>query len=145
MLCCAGSRQLFLGDVQSGIKKFGALFAFLSQEVVLSPNRQHLDELPAQARENVLSVVAAYIPYYYPPGVSGAPRLTDGLRACHAAATAGAVQHSFGLAVCACKQAFTACWTCCWLWCCRASHAVMESCCGTGNVCSTSNTAEWCA
>eukprot|EP00878_Enallax_costatus_P027555 GHUV01029683.1.p1 GENE.GHUV01029683.1~~GHUV01029683.1.p1 ORF type:complete len:276 (+),score=63.20 GHUV01029683.1:807-1634(+) len=63
-----GSRQLFLGDVQSGIKKFGALFHFLSQEVVLSPNRQHLDELPAQARENVLSVVAAYIPYYHPPG-----------------------------------------------------------------------------
>lgn len=62
----AGSRQLFLGDVQSGIKKFGALFHFFSQEVVLSPNRQHLDELPAQARENVLSVVAAYIPYYHP-------------------------------------------------------------------------------
>jgi hypothetical protein len=34
--CCfghplfAGSRQLFLGDVQSGIKKFGALFFFLA-------------------------------------------------------------------------------------------------------------------
>jgi hypothetical protein len=27
---CAGSRQLFLGDVQSGIKKFGALFFFLA-------------------------------------------------------------------------------------------------------------------
>lgn len=66
----AGSRQLFLGDVQSGIKKFGALFHFFSQEVVLSPNRQHLDELPAQARENVLSVVAAYIPYYHPLAVS---------------------------------------------------------------------------
>lgn len=62
-----GSRQLFLGDVQSGIKKFSALFDFLAGEVVLSPNRQHLDELPAQARENVLSVVAAYIPYYNPP------------------------------------------------------------------------------
>eukprot|EP00775_Hariotina_reticulata_P006052 gene6052-6290_t len=35
-----GSRQLFLGDVQSGIKKFAALFNFLSQDVVLSPNRQ---------------------------------------------------------------------------------------------------------
>jgi hypothetical protein len=35
----AGSRQLFLGDVQSGIKKFVALFNFLSQDVVLSPNR----------------------------------------------------------------------------------------------------------
>ena len=31
LLCvCAGSRQLFLGDVQSGIKKFGALFFFLA-------------------------------------------------------------------------------------------------------------------
>jgi hypothetical protein len=30
VLCCAGSRQLFLGDVQSGIKKFGALFFFLA-------------------------------------------------------------------------------------------------------------------
>eukprot|EP00879_Flechtneria_rotunda_P004592 GHRR01004847.1.p1 GENE.GHRR01004847.1~~GHRR01004847.1.p1 ORF type:complete len:391 (+),score=116.64 GHRR01004847.1:737-1909(+) len=61
-----GSRQLFLGDVQSGIKKFAALFRFLSQEVVLAPNRQHLDELPLQAREIVLSVVAAYMPYYCP-------------------------------------------------------------------------------
>lgn len=65
----AGSRQLFLGDVQSGIKKFAALFGFFANEVVLSPNRQHLDELPLTARENVLSVVAAYIPYYNPPGV----------------------------------------------------------------------------
>ncbi|WIA11477.1 hypothetical protein OEZ85_011591 [Tetradesmus obliquus] len=62
-----GSRQLFLGDVQSGIKKFAALFGFLSQGVVLSPNRQHLDQLPAQARETLLAVVAAYTPYYTPP------------------------------------------------------------------------------
>jgi hypothetical protein len=67
--CAAGSRQLFLGDVQSGIKKFSALFGFLSQQVVLSPNRQHLDELPAQARETLLAVVAAYTPYYTPPAV----------------------------------------------------------------------------
>jgi hypothetical protein len=66
----AGSRQLFLGDVQSGIKKFSALFGFLSQQVVLSPNRQHLDQLPAQARETLLAVVAAYTPYYTPPAVS---------------------------------------------------------------------------
>lgn len=37
--CTAGSRQLFLGDVQTGIKKFQVLFDFLAYEVVLSPNR----------------------------------------------------------------------------------------------------------
>jgi hypothetical protein len=42
----------------------------VSQEVALSDNRQHLDELPARARETLLSVVAAYIPYYNPPHVS---------------------------------------------------------------------------
>lgn len=62
-----GSRQLFLGDVQSGIKKFGALFFFLANDIALSDNRQHLDELPARAREALLSVVAAYSPYYNPP------------------------------------------------------------------------------
>jgi hypothetical protein len=59
--------------VQSGIKKFSALYGFLSQQVVLSPNRQHLDELPAQARETLLAVVAAYTPYYTPPAVSHLP------------------------------------------------------------------------
>lgn len=39
------------------------------QEIALSDNRQHLDELPARARETLLSVVAAYIPYYNPPQV----------------------------------------------------------------------------
>lgn len=39
------------------------------QEIALSDHRQHLDELPARARETLLSVVAAYIPYYNSPQV----------------------------------------------------------------------------
>lgn len=46
-----------------------AVNTLLPQEVALSDNRQHLDELPARARETLLSVVAAYIPYYNPPHV----------------------------------------------------------------------------
>ena len=69
MVPLAGSRQLFLGDVQSGIAKFRRLFLFFLDEVVLSPNRVALDGLPAQARENVLGVVAAYVSYYSPPDV----------------------------------------------------------------------------
>jgi hypothetical protein len=46
------------------------LLLVLLQEIALSDNRQHLDELPARARETLLSVVAAYIPYYNPPHVS---------------------------------------------------------------------------
>lgn len=40
-----------------------------AQDIALSDNRQHLDELPARAREALLSVVAAYSPYYNPPHV----------------------------------------------------------------------------
>lgn len=49
------------------------LLLLLPQEIALSDNRQHLDELPARAREALLSVVAAYCPYYNPPHVSSTP------------------------------------------------------------------------
>ncbi|GBF87356.1 K-stimulated pyrophosphate-energized sodium pump protein [Raphidocelis subcapitata] len=59
-----GCRQLFLGDVQSGSRRFHPLFSFVAHEIALSPNRVPLDGLPAQARVEVLRVAAAYLPYY---------------------------------------------------------------------------------
>lgn len=65
-----GSRQLFLGDVQTGVRKYAPLFDFLAHQVVLSPNREPLDALPEAARSGLLAVVAAYMPYYAELGVS---------------------------------------------------------------------------
>lgn len=60
----AGCRQLFLGDVQSGVKKFEPLFQFLARNIVLADDRRPLDRLPSQARTTLLSVTAAYLLYY---------------------------------------------------------------------------------
>ncbi len=65
----AGARQLFLGDVNSNSCKFGPLFRFFAFEVAMGPNRQHLDELPARARTQLLATVASFLPYYCDPGV----------------------------------------------------------------------------
>lgn len=65
----AGCRQLFLGDVQSGSRRFQPLFDFVAQGIALAPNRGPLDGLPAQARAEVLKVAAAYLPYYEPAEV----------------------------------------------------------------------------
>jgi len=46
------------------------LYGCLQDAAAAAAFRQCLDQLPAQAREIVMSVVAAYLPYYHPPEVS---------------------------------------------------------------------------
>lgn len=67
--CCSGVVLIVasLASAEYACTVWMALF--MMQEIALSDNRQHLDELPARARETLLSVVAAYIPYYNPPQV----------------------------------------------------------------------------
>jgi hypothetical protein len=59
-----GCRQLFLGDVQAGSRRFAPLFDFVLRGVALAPNRAALDGLPHQARVDVLRAAAAFLPYY---------------------------------------------------------------------------------
>ena len=60
----AGARQLFWSDVHAGKTNFQAMYAFLADEVALSSDRRQLDALPMQSRAKLLSVTAAFVPYY---------------------------------------------------------------------------------
>lgn len=65
----AGARQLLWGDVQSSNDHFEALYSFLADRIVFSKDKELLDQLPAQSRAALLSVVASFLPYYNIPQV----------------------------------------------------------------------------
>ncbi|KAI7841005.1 hypothetical protein COHA_005233 [Chlorella ohadii] len=60
----SGARQLFVGDAETGRTAFQPLYAFILEQVVLSPDRQRLDALPRPARASILALAAAFLPYY---------------------------------------------------------------------------------
>ncbi|KAL4424031.1 hypothetical protein ABPG75_001332 [Micractinium tetrahymenae] len=60
----SGTRQLFLGDVETGKTAFQPLYAFIAEQVVLSADQRRLDALPAPGREHVMALAAAFLPYY---------------------------------------------------------------------------------
>ena len=64
-----GARQLFWGDVHSTRTHFRSLYAYLSKDVALNSDTGRLDSLPAPSRAALLSVVAAFLPYYAQPQV----------------------------------------------------------------------------
>lgn len=62
------------GDVEADTVHMRPMHAFTAQRVVFSPDRRLLDGMPRPARAGLLSVIAAYLPYYtsereVPPGV----------------------------------------------------------------------------
>lgn len=61
----AGARQLLWGDVHSAASNFKPLYDFLAREIVLPPQRP-IATLPTQSWLGLLSVVAAFLPFYYP-------------------------------------------------------------------------------
>ncbi|KAK9836373.1 hypothetical protein WJX84_009968, partial [Apatococcus fuscideae] len=63
----SGARQLFWGDVHSTRTHFRSLYAYLSKDVALNSDTGRLDSLPAPSRAALLSVVAAFLPYYAQP------------------------------------------------------------------------------
>ena len=65
----AGAGQLFWSDVHSSLIHFQPLYTFMANEVVLCSDRRRLDTLPPQSRAKLLSVVAAFLPYYTPSAV----------------------------------------------------------------------------
>lgn len=60
----AGMRQMMWGDVEAGTMHMKPMHAFTAQEVVFSSDRRRLDSMPGPARTGLLSVIAAYLPYY---------------------------------------------------------------------------------
>ncbi len=62
----SGARQLFLGDVETGSSAFQSLFTFISEQTVLAIPRTRLDSMPGPAREGILSLIAAFLPFYLP-------------------------------------------------------------------------------
>mmetsp|Transcript_34228 Transcript_34228/g.75951 ORF Transcript_34228/g.75951 Transcript_34228/m.75951 type:complete len:538 (-) Transcript_34228:177-1790(-) len=62
-----GIRQLFLGDIQSGQRRFAALYHFLADEMVLGPSFSFLSSLPLSSKSELLGSVAAVLPYYSDP------------------------------------------------------------------------------
>ncbi|CAL8466912.1 g6448 [Coccomyxa elongata] len=70
-LLVAGAGQLFWSDVHSSLIHFQPLYNFMANDVVLSSDRRRLDTLPPQSRAKLLSVVAAFLPYYTPSAALG--------------------------------------------------------------------------
>ncbi len=66
---CAGTRQLFWSDVHSSLVHFQPMYSFMAHDIALSSDRRRLDSLPPQSRAKLLSVVAAFLPYYLPSAV----------------------------------------------------------------------------
>lgn len=64
VLCFAGAKQLFWGDVHAETKHFQPLFSFLATDIVFVENRRRLNQLPRQSKGGILSVVATFIPFY---------------------------------------------------------------------------------
>lgn len=60
----SGMRQMMWGDVEAGTMHMKPMHAFTAQEVVFSSDRRRLDGMPGPARTGLLSVIAAYLPYY---------------------------------------------------------------------------------
>lgn len=60
----AGMRQMMWGDVEADTVHMRPMHAFTAQRVVFSPDRRLLDGMPRPARAGLLSVIAAYLPYY---------------------------------------------------------------------------------
>ncbi len=60
----AGMRQMMWGDVEAGTMHMKPMHAFTAGSVVFSADRRRLDGMPPPARSGLLSVVAAYLPYY---------------------------------------------------------------------------------
>lgn len=60
----AGMRQMMWGDVEAGTMHMKPMHGFTAQQVVFSPDRRRLDGMPRPARSGLLSVIAAYLPYY---------------------------------------------------------------------------------
>lgn len=65
----AGAGQLFWSDVHSSLIHFQPMYEYMANDVVLSSDRRRLDTLPPQSRAKLLSVVAAFLPYYTPSAV----------------------------------------------------------------------------
>ena len=63
----SGSRQLFLGDVETGNRAFQSLFSFIAEQIVLAIPRTRLDSMPPPGREALVALTAAFVPYYLPP------------------------------------------------------------------------------
>ena len=68
-------RQMMWGDVEADTVHMRPMHAFTAQRVVFSPDRRLLDGMPRPARAGLLSVIAAYLPYYtsereVPPGAA---------------------------------------------------------------------------
>lgn len=63
-MALTGARQLFWSDVHSSLTNFRAMYAFMADEVALSSDRRQLDGMPMQSRAKLLSVAAAFVPYY---------------------------------------------------------------------------------
>jgi hypothetical protein len=57
-------RQMMWGDVEADTVHMRPMHAFTAQRVVFSPDRRLLDGMPRPARAGLLSVIAAYLPYY---------------------------------------------------------------------------------
>ncbi|KAK9841493.1 hypothetical protein WJX74_006725 [Apatococcus lobatus] len=66
-----GARQLFWGDVHSTRTHFRSLYAYISKDVAMSSDSSRLDSLPAPSRAALLTVVAAFLPYYAQPQAEG--------------------------------------------------------------------------
>ncbi len=92
----AGARQLFWGDVHSTRTHFRSLFAYLSKDVALSSDSSRLDSLPARSRASLLTVVAAFLPYYAQPqvGLAGGP--VSICKLCYEAAICCEARHFLG-------------------------------------------------
>jgi len=67
----SGARQLFLGDVETGVMAFKPLYTFIAEQVVLLQPRKRLDDLPAPGRETLAAIAAAFMPYYMPATTLG--------------------------------------------------------------------------
>lgn len=68
----SGMRGMFEGDLEAGTMHMKPMHSFMTVEVVFASDRRRLDELPLPSRSAVLSVVAAYLPYYAPQDLSSA-------------------------------------------------------------------------
>jgi hypothetical protein len=91
-------RQMMWGDVEADTVHMKPMHAFTSQQVVFSPDRRLLDGMPSPARSGLLSVIAAYLPYYtsereVPFGASYC------LEECHASGAAAALMPAVRLLV----------------------------------------------
>lgn len=63
----SGARQLFIGDVETGVAAFKPLYTFIAEQVVLAQRGRRLEELPAPGRESIAALAAAFLPYYLTP------------------------------------------------------------------------------